>query len=425
MTLVTRNWGSFPSNLGNPVSVGLETSAVQGQHVALGCIQTASVLIDNAGRLILTNDSCQPILDHITVNASATPKLVNFSFNVNPYGDPQQGEYILTDFVLQILVEPYSAPVNLANIQNALAGTFLEYVTKAPAGTFNTTAYLYGTPTPTPTPTSSYTVNRAWGADPGLEGRPIDTGLEANAHEGQYCAVGVIQNLPLVLATGLAYALQNYSLDILANAISNKTHADCKLINFSGNLSGDALTDFVCQIVVNPISNDYPVNGANIQNSITGTILTFIKESVAGTFNTTAYIYGSPISEVPFITPIQLTKLRNWIDQEEADEPEAGYQESETEITLKAGAIWRRGAKVGFQREDRFSPVNSFAFSPLTQTMSDFQNVALVGILAAASRSPEGLKMVMHFAEKYMDDVTKILTSILDAGTTHPMTGSK
>lgn len=82
--------------------------------------------------------------------------------------------------------------------------------------------------------------------------------------------------------------------------------------------------------------------------------------------------------------------------------------------------ILRREVPVDTQNEDRFSPMNGFAFSPLAQEYFSVDNAVLAGIvLLMAQKNPKGLERIIV---KYMDSVTKILTTVVESGKTHPLT---
>lgn len=88
--------------------------------------------------------------------------------------------------------------------------------------------------------------------------------------------------------------------------------------------------------------------------------------------------------------------------------------------TSKNAYILRRGVPVDIQREDRFTPFNTFAFSPLSQDLLSLDN-GILGLLlfVIGKKSPETLAKIMN---NYMTSVTKILTSLSDAGKAHPIT---
>lgn len=82
--------------------------------------------------------------------------------------------------------------------------------------------------------------------------------------------------------------------------------------------------------------------------------------------------------------------------------------------------ITLRGVPVDIQNEDRFSPVNSFAFNPLAQELFSVDNAVLAVVLVTiAKQKPEALVKLM---EKYIDSTTDILTSIVNSGKSHPLT---
>lgn len=86
----------------------------------------------------------------------------------------------------------------------------------------------------------------------------------------------------------------------------------------------------------------------------------------------------------------------------------------------QSGIILRRGVPVGWQDEDRFSPMNSFAFSPLAQNLFSVDNGILALFLVKLyQKSPAELAKL---ASQYMDNVTKLLIAIVNTGKAHPLT---
>jgi hypothetical protein len=82
--------------------------------------------------------------------------------------------------------------------------------------------------------------------------------------------------------------------------------------------------------------------------------------------------------------------------------------------------IKHRGVITDIQNEDRFSPVNTFAFSPMSQEYLSLDNAILLILVARLAKSdPKGLAKLMA---KYMDDVTGLLGKIADAAKAHPIT---
>lgn len=259
-----------------------------------------------------------------------------------------------------------------------------------------------------------------WGSAPPVN--LVQTALEENGYYGQYTALGVMQNLPAEVDAAGLNILQTSSLDVVATQINNHTRGQTVLINYSFNYEpwyGNYLIrDFIMQIVVK-VGPDYPVNAANIQNALAAnTILSYTVTAPAGTFASFGYLGGiaqvPPSNEPPVITPLRETDWFKWVNQTPV------Y--SETEQPPQAAQITIRGVPVGMQDEDRFAPVGSFAYSPLTSEISDFQNVALVSILLALSRSPDGRDKIFKLADTYIKSTTKLLESIVESGKTHPLT---
>lgn len=82
--------------------------------------------------------------------------------------------------------------------------------------------------------------------------------------------------------------------------------------------------------------------------------------------------------------------------------------------------IVRRNTPVDVQNEDRFSPMNGFAFSPLAQNLFSADNGVLAGLLFLIGRkNPKALE---RLAVKYMDSVSKMLIAITNSGKSHPLT---
>lgn len=81
--------------------------------------------------------------------------------------------------------------------------------------------------------------------------------------------------------------------------------------------------------------------------------------------------------------------------------------------------IVRRGIPVDVQNEDRFSPMNTFAFSPIAQNYFSIDNVVLAAaVLKMAKDRPQLLAKLM---DNYMNNVTKILAAVLNSAKTHPI----
>lgn len=79
--------------------------------------------------------------------------------------------------------------------------------------------------------------------------------------------------------------------------------------------------------------------------------------------------------------------------------------------------ILRRNVPVDIQNEDRFSPVNSFGFNPLSQDIFSLDTAALI-LLIKLCENPK----IQGLAKLYIQSVTKILTTLIDAGKSHPIT---
>lgn len=87
-------------------------------------------------------------------------------------------------------------------------------------------------------------------------------------------------------------------------------------------------------------------------------------------------------------------------------------------MTPKNQMIVRRGVPVDIQREDRFSPVNGFAFNPMSQDYVSVDNAVLLMLLKQVSRDPKALVALMA---AYMKHTTDILNGVLNASKFHPL----
>lgn len=96
------------------------------------------------------------------------------------------------------------------------------------------------------------------------------------------------------------------------------------------------------------------------------------------------------------------------------------YPKYEAEGVSKNAFALYRGFPTDIQREDRFSPVNSFAFSPLAQELFSIDN-SLIGLLLfyIAKKDPS---LVIKLFDRYMTNVSAILRTLTEAGKAHPVT---
>lgn len=88
-------------------------------------------------------------------------------------------------------------------------------------------------------------------------------------------------------------------------------------------------------------------------------------------------------------------------------------------IQWENSTIIRRGFPVDIQNEDRFSPMGGFAYSPLAQDLMSIDNGVLALILLKLARDrPAALE---RLAEKFMDNITDLLSDIVQSGKTSPI----
>jgi len=91
-----------------------------------------------------------------------------------------------------------------------------------------------------------------------------------------------------------------------------------------------------------------------------------------------------------------------------------------TAETVENATIIRRYMPVDVQNEDRFSPMNTFAYSPFAQDLLSYDNAILAFILVKIAKSDP--KLLAQLAGKYMDNTTKLLMAIVESGKAHPLT---
>lgn len=78
-----------------------------------------------------------------------------------------------------------------------------------------------------------------------------------------------------------------------------------------------------------------------------------------------------------------------------------------------------KGVPVDIQNEDRFAPVGAFAYSPLAQELFSVDNgVLALLVVYLAKKNPAMLERIIN---KYLDNVTDLLSDIVESGKTHPL----